>query len=66
MPGGLGPQVVDENCKGLSPFPFIPFGYLSYSFPKVLKNESVGVWGGGILVASQHPPKGKCLTSLPM
>jgi len=55
-PGGLGllveacacgqdVLVVGTRSKGLAPSPFIPFGCLSHSFPKVLK-ESVGMGGG--------------------
>ena len=42
-PGGLDLLVVGTCSKGLAPSPFIPSGCPSHSFPKVLKNESVGM-----------------------
>ena len=55
--------MVGAHCKGLAPSRFILFRSLSHSFPKVLKNEPVGVVG--VLVVSQSPLESKCLTSLP-
>jgi len=63
-PGGQGLLVVGAQCKVLVPSPFIPFGCLSHSFPKVLKNESVGVeglsWWSHSVPPPFPPPESKC------
>ena len=43
-----------RTARGWSPLLFIPFGFLSPSFPKVLENESVG--GGGESWWTHIPP----------
>jgi len=49
--------------KGLAPSPFIPFGCPTHSFPRVLKNESVGMGDEGGLWPHIPPPK--ACTQLP-
>jgi len=60
--GDRGP-VVGVHSKVLAPSPFISFGCLSYSFTKVLRKVSVGVWGGlgGLTVP---PPQRQMLNFL--